>query len=109
MNKVNVGLIRLLQFVVFAFFTFTVLTYFGILLLLPLDALVLLVKLMSVFGLNSLIGAIIAVPLIGYLLMLVYKTPGVGEMLLDIGIDLVNTGKARVEAFNKKADEIRVS
>jgi len=109
MNKVNVGLIRLLQFVVFAFFTFIVLTYFGILLLLPLDAVVLLVKLMSVFGLNSLIGAVIAVPLIGYLLMSVYKAPGVGKMLLDIGIDLVNTGKARVEEFNKKADEIRVS
>ena len=84
-----------------------VLVYFGTFLLLPLDAVILGVKLLTVFGINDLIATIIIVPVIGYLVMVVYKTPKLYPMLLDIGMEMVNTGKARVEAFNKVAESLK--
>jgi len=104
MKNLNVALVRLIQFVVFALFTFFVLVYFGALILLPLDIVVLISKLLSVIGIGTLFGAIIAVPAVAYLGKIVYKTPGLIQMLVDNGIELVNVGKARVEAFNKLAD-----
>ena len=107
MVNVNVALVRLLQFVIFVVFTFMVLVYFGTLLLLPLDAVILAVKLLTVIGFNDLIATIIIVPVIGYLGLIVYKTPDLFQMLLDIGLDMVNTGRARVESFNKIAESVK--
>ncbi len=107
MNKINVALVRLLQFVVFALFTFMVLTYFGAMILVPLDLVVLLTKLLSVVGIGTLFGALVAIPVVAYLGLIVYKTPGLVQMLIEIGMDLVNTGKQRVEAFNEIANSIK--
>jgi hypothetical protein len=107
MKKVNVALVRLLQFVVFVSFTFMVIAYFGAMVLLPLDMIVLLTKLMGVFGLNGFIAAFIAVPIVGYLCMIVYKTPGLSQMLVDTGVDLAKTGKTRVEAFNEIVNAVK--
>ncbi|WP_305907797.1 hypothetical protein Q9L42_013945 [Methylomarinum sp. Ch1-1] len=107
MNKINVALVRLLQFVVFVLFTFMVLAYFGALILVPLDLVVLLTKLLSFVGISTLFGAIVAIPVVGYLGMIVYKTPGLLQMLIDTGVDLVKTGKQRVEAFNEIVDSIK--
>lgn len=107
MKKVNVALVRLFQFVVFVLFTFMVMAYFGAIILVPLDAVVLISKLLGLIGLNTLFGAIIAVPLVAWLGMIVYKTPGLVNLVIEIGLDLVKTGKARIEAFNKIAEEIQ--
>ncbi|MGR9099377.1 MAG: hypothetical protein ACU826_02310 [Gammaproteobacteria bacterium] len=107
MVSINVALVRLLQFVVFVMFTLMTLVYFGVLLLMPLDAVMLSVKLMSVIGLNDLIAALIAVPVIGFLVKMVYQTPGLCQMLMDIGLDIVNSGKLRVEGFNKIAESVK--
>ena len=107
MKNVNVALVRLLQFVVFVLFTFMVLIYFGTMVLLPLDAIALLIKLLSAVGLNGFIAAFIAIPAVGYLCLIVYKTPGLCKMVIDTGIDLVNTGKARVEAFNAIVNAVK--
>lgn len=107
MKKVNVALVRLLQFVVFVSFTFMVIAYFGAMVLLPLDIIVLLTKLMGVFGLNGFIAAFVAVPAVGYLCMIVYKTPGLSQMLVDTGVDLAKTGKTRVEAFNEIVNAVK--
>jgi len=108
MKKVNVALVRLLQFVVFAVSIFMVIVYFGAMILLPLDAVVLLIKLMGVVGLNGFIAAFIAIPAVGYLGLIVYRTPGLCKMVVDMGVDLIKTGKTRVEAFNEIADAINV-
>lgn len=105
MKKVNVALVRLLQFLVMVLFVFIVIVYFGALVLLPLDAVALLIKLLAAIGLHGFIGALIAIPLVGYLCLIVYKTPGLCKMVIDTGIDLVNTGFVRVKAF----DEILVA
>jgi hypothetical protein len=107
MKKLNFYLVKLLQFVVFAVFTFVVLTYFGAMLLLPLDAVAILVKLMGIVGIHGFIGALIAIPAVGYLCMIIYKTPGLCEMVLEIGLDLVKTGKAKVDAFNSIAETVK--
>jgi hypothetical protein len=107
MNNVNVAVVRLLQFVVFVLFTFIVLVYFGTLVLLPLDLVVLISKFLHLFGIGTLFGAIIAVPAVAYLGKIVYNTPGLVNMLIDNGMDLVNTAKQRVDAFNAIADSVK--
>jgi hypothetical protein len=107
MKKVNFILVRLLQIAVFTVFTFAVIAYFGTMILLPLDAVSILVKLMGLVGIHGFIGAFIAVPLVGYLCMIVYKTPGLCKMIIDTGLDLVHTGKAKVDAFNEIANAVK--
>lgn len=108
MKKVNIALVRLLQFVVFVVSIFMVIAYFGAMVLLPLDAIVLLIKLMGVIGLNGFIAAFIAIPAVAYLGLIVYKTPGLCKMVVDAGVDLIITSKTRVEAFNEIADAVKV-
>lgn len=107
MKKLNVALVRLLQFVVFVVFTFAVIVYFGAMVLLPLDAIALLIKLMGVVGLHGFIGALIAILVVGYLSLIVYRTPGLCKMVVDTGVDLVKTGKVKVEAFNEIAGAVK--
>ncbi|WP_411728654.1 hypothetical protein [Methyloglobulus sp.] len=107
MKKVNFALVKLIQFVVFAVFTFVVIAYFGAMVLLPLDAVAILVKLMGAVGIHGFIGALIAIPAVGYLCMMVYKTPGLFQMIVDTGVDLIKIGKTKVEAFNAIADTVK--
>ena len=107
MKKVNVALVRLVQFIVFTVFTFAVLVYFSAMVLLPLDAVAIMIKFFGLFGLNTLIGALIAIPVVGYLVMTVYKTPGLAKMVIDTGVDLVSTAKVRIEAFNGIAESVK--
>ena len=107
MKKINVALVRLLQFVVFVLFTFMVIAYFGAMILLPLDAVSLLIKLMSLVGIHGFIAAVVAIPVVAYLCLMVYKTPELCKMVMDTGIDLVKTGKMKVEAFNEIASAVK--
>lgn len=107
MKNVSVALVRLLQFLVFVVFTFMVLVYFGALILLPLDAVVLTMKLLGIFGLSHFVGAVVAIPGVAYLCYSVYKIPKLSEMLIEIGMDMVTTGKTRVEGFNQLAEELK--
>lgn len=107
MKNINFALVKLIQFMVFVIFTFVVLAYFGAFVLLPLDAIALLVKLLSAIGLNGFIAAFIAIPAIGYLCFIIYKTPNLVQTVIDTGIDLVKTGKERVAAFNNIADTVK--
>lgn len=102
--KINVALIRLFQFVVFVLFTFMVMAYTFAMILLPLDAIVMLIKFLSLFGLGGIIGAVIAIAVVAYLGMMVYKMPSLCQLLVEIGVDLVNSGKSRIDAFNKIID-----
>ncbi|MDT4329090.1 hypothetical protein ACQE3E_08325 [Methylomonas sp. MED-D] len=107
MKNLNVALVRLVQFVVFVLFTFIVLVYFGTMILLPLDIVVLITKLLGVLGIGSLFGAVVAVPLVAYLGKIVYSTPGLIKLVVDNGIELANAGKQRVEAFNDIAAAVK--
>ena len=107
MKKINVALVRLLQFVVFVLFTFMVIAYFGAMVLLPLDAIVLLAKLLGVMGLPGMLAVVLAMPVVGYLCWIVYKTSDLCQMIMDTGVELVKTGKTKVEAFNPIAEAFK--
>lgn len=107
MKKVNVALVRIIQFIVFAVFTFVVMAYFGAMVLLPLDAIAILVKLLGAIGIHGFIGALVAIPAVGYLCLMIYKTPGLVNMIVETGLDLVKTGKVKVDAFNAIVDEVK--
>lgn len=105
--KINIALVRIFQFIVFVLFTFMVMTYFFAMVLLPLDAIVMLIKVLSIIGIGGLIAAAIALPVVGYLCLIVYKTPLLCPLVVDTGIDLIHTGKARIDAFNAIIDTIK--
>ncbi|SMG64567.1 conserved hypothetical protein, membrane [methanotrophic bacterial endosymbiont of Bathymodiolus sp.] len=107
MKKINIALVRLIQFVVFVVFTFVVIVYFAAMVFIPLDALVMISKLLSVVGINTFVGALIGLPIVGYLGKIVYETPGLVSMVMETGMDLVKTGKDKVEAFNKIAEAVK--
>jgi hypothetical protein len=107
MKKVNVGLTRLVQFIVFTVFTFAVLVYFAAMVILPLDIIAIMINFFGLFGLNKLIGALIAVLVVGYLTMAAYKIPGLAKMVIDTGLDLVSIAKTRVEAFNSVVENVK--
>jgi hypothetical protein len=107
MKKINVALVRLIQFVIFVIFTFMVIVYFGAMVFIPLDALVMITKLLGVFGINTFVGAIIGLPIVGYLGKMAYNTPGLIAMVMETGMDLIKVGKEKVEAFNQMAESIK--
>lgn len=107
MKKINIALIRLIQFVVFVVFTFVVIVYFAAMVFIPLDALVMISKLLSVVGINTFIGALIGLPIVGYMGKMIYETPGLVSMIMETGMDLIKTGKDKVEAFNKIAESVK--
>ncbi|BCG64150.1 MAG: hypothetical protein methR_P1918 [Methyloprofundus sp.] len=107
MKKINIALVRLIQFVIFVIFTFMVIIYFGAMVFIPLDALVMITKLLGVFGINTFVGALIGLPIVGFLGKIVYNTPGLIAMVMETGMDLVKVGKEKVEAFNQMAESIK--
>jgi hypothetical protein len=105
MKKTNLILVRLLQFFVFVIFTLTVLIYFSAMVLLPLAFVSLLIKFLGLLGLGSLIAALMAIPMVGYLVITAYKIPNLGQVVIETGLNLIHEGKARIEAFNEIAEE----
>jgi hypothetical protein len=104
MKRINVTLVKLLQFLVFVIFTFAVLSYFSAMILLPLPLVELVIEFLGLFTISSLIVAVVVV---GYLTFCAYKILGLAKMIIDIGIDLATIGKARVEAFNEIAENAK--
>lgn len=109
MQKLNIALVRFLQFTVFVLFTFIVLVYFGALLLLPLDVIALAARALTAIGFNGFIAALIGAAASGYFVLLAYKIPGLGALLFDIGLELVNTARFRIEAFNPIVEQLKSS
>ncbi len=109
MKKVNIELImvRVFQFVVFVVFTFIVLVYFGALLLVPLDIVSLITSLLSFVGLPGFVAALIGIGAVVYLSMQVYKIPGLIDMLVNTGLDLVKIARERIESFEDIVNEVK--
>ncbi|MGH8499808.1 MAG: hypothetical protein ACRERV_13535 [Methylococcales bacterium] len=100
MNSVNITLVRIIQLIVFLLFTFIVLTYFGTLILLPLDALTQISGLLTWVGLPGVLAVVLALPIVGSLGFLIYKIPRLLSTLLEIGFELTIIGQSRVCEFN---------
>lgn len=73
-----------------------VLVYFGTLILLPLDALYLLIELFSGVGIPYIVPILLAVAFVIYAGHVVYKMPNLYQTILNIGVDLVLFGRTQV-------------
>jgi hypothetical protein len=107
MKNINVALVRLIQFVIFVFFTFMVIAYFAVMVLIPLDALVMISDLLGLVGINTFVGAMLGLPVVGYLCKVGYEIPALRAIIVDTGMDLVKTGKAKIDAFSVIAESVK--
>lgn len=106
MKWLNLGLIRLFEFITLLLYSFFVLTYFGAFLLLPLDVLTLLTRGLGTVGLPVLVGFPVAAAVTGYLCYLVYKMPGLYQIVVNGGIELTNAGHTQLCQLEAVAVEI---
>ncbi len=110
MKRLDVVLVRVIQFYVFVFFTFLVLAYFGTLLLLPLSILMNLIRILTLVGLPELVSIVLGLPAVVYLGYLVYKMPNLTRIVVDTGLELVSIAQVRIKSFDEiigsqKSDE----
>jgi hypothetical protein len=106
MKWLNLSLIRLFEFLTLLVYSFFVLVYFGAFLLLPLDIVSLLVNGMGVLGLPAMVVIPLAIAMSGYFCFLVYKLPGVYQILLDGGIELANAGYLQIRRLESAVGQI---
>ncbi|HEB77598.1 MAG TPA: hypothetical protein ENI90_03605 [Methylothermaceae bacterium] len=109
MKWLNLGLIRLFEFITLLLYSFFVLTYFGAFLLLPLDVLTLTNTGLEAIGLPTLVSFPIAGAATGYLGYLVYKMPGLYQTVVNGGIELTNAGHAQLRQLEAVAAAINGS
>ena len=101
MRLFNEFLIRIFQWLYYVFFVFCVLTYFGVVLILPLAALVFIVNALNYIGLPGLLSLSCALPAVIYLGMLLRQSPELLKILSDTGIGLVKLGSSQNQRFEK--------
>lgn len=106
MKWMNLGLIRLFEFLTLLVYSFFVLVYFGAFLLLPLDILSLSIDGMRLIGLPAAVSVPVGVAVSGYFCYLVYKLPGVYQILLSGGTELASAGYAQIQHLQAVARQI---
>jgi len=103
MKWLNLGLIRLFEFITLLLYSFFVLTYFGAFLLIPLDILTLLINGGSAVGLPALVSIPVAAAVTGYLCYLLYKMPGLIAAIVNGGLELTNAGHMQLRHLEEIA------
>lgn len=106
MKWLNLSLIRLFEFLTLLVYSFFVLVYFGTFLLLPLDILSLSINGMGLIGLPAAVSVPVAAAVSGYFCYLVYKLPGVYQILLNGGTELTNAGYTQIQHLETIARQI---
>lgn len=98
--KPNLILAKVFKFATFVLFTFMALVYFGVLLLLPLDIVAQLARLLYAIGLPSIISVLGGVGALGYVGLKVWNMPELYNLLIGIGLDLINFGREQMKRFD---------
>lgn len=96
MKWLNLGLIRIFEFLTLLVYSFFVLVYFGAFLLLPLDILSLIVNSTSWLGLPAIVSVPLGAAVSGYFCYLTYKLPEVYQIILSGGTELTNAGYLQI-------------
>lgn len=107
--KINIALTKTFKFITFVLFTFMTLVYFGVLLIIPLDIMVQLIKLLHVIGLPTVVAVAAGVGALGYLGWVVSRMPELYKLLLNIGIEITTFGNAQIKRFDAIIDTTQVS
>ena len=107
--KLNLILLKALQFVTFVLFTFMVLVYFGALLIVPLGIMAQPIKLLSSIGLPTVVAVAIGIAILGYLGLAISRMPELYRLVIDIGFDLVSFSHAQIKRFDPLIEAVRGS
>ena len=107
MRLFNEFLIRIFQWFYYLFFVFWVLTYFGLLLLLPLAALVLIAKGLNFIGFPGLLSLLCAISAVVYLGMLIRRAPEFLKVLSETGVGLVKLGFSQNRRFEEVVKSVQ--
>jgi len=84
-----------------------VISYFAIMIMIPLDALVMISDLLGLVGINTFVGALLGLPVVGYLCKVAYEIPALRAVIVDTGLELVKTGKSKIDSFNDIAASVK--
>lgn len=103
MKWLNLGLIRLFEFITLVLYSFFVLTYFGAFLLIPLDFMSLLTSAGNMVGLPALLSVPAAGAVTGYLCFLVYKMEGITQAIIQGGLELTQAGHLQLRHLEEIA------
>ncbi|GAB6068198.1 hypothetical protein JCM13664_15170 [Methylothermus subterraneus] len=106
MKWLNLGLIRLFEFLTLLLYSFFVLVYFGAWLLLPLDILSVLIQALGGLGLPVIVSMPVAAAVSGGFCYLVYKMPELYQILLNGGIELTNAGYIQIQRLESIGEKI---
>ena len=104
--KVNVALIRLLQFITFSLFLFSALIYEGTFLLLPLDVLYQVTRGLQGLGVPSVLALAAACGVLAYGGHALWKRAGLCEAIVETGMELFLFGTRQVRRFDALAAKI---
>jgi len=95
-RTLKVSVVRVTQLLTIVLFSFFTMTYFGAFLLLPLSLIYWLGLLLG-FLLPSLLAGMVALGLVGYLGLQVYRMPEIYKTIACGGMQLIDLGYAQVQ------------
>lgn len=98
--KLNIILTKVFKFITFVLFTFMTLVYFGVLLLLPLDILLQIVRIAQGVGLPTVVAVAVGLGALGYVGHAIWKMPALYGLVLDIGKEIISFGHAQIKRFD---------
>lgn len=97
--KLSLLLAKSFQFIIFVLFIFMVLVYFGFILMVALSVLFYAIRLVSLV-LPTVLAVVVGIAVLGYLGMAVYRLPKLYNLVLEIGLDLINFGRTQIKRFD---------
>lgn len=101
--KVNVALIKLLQFITFSLFLFSALIYTGTFLLLPLDVLYQVTRGLQALGLPVVPALAAGCGVLAYAGYSLCKCTGLCEAIVETGVELLQFGSQQARRFDARA------
>lgn len=105
--KLNLVIVKVLQFVTFLFFNAVVLIYFGLLLMLALTVLWYVTRVLTFVGLPAALAMVVGVAVLGYVGLAVYRMPDLYRLMWEMGMDLIETAKTCMRRFDPLLDAAR--
>jgi hypothetical protein len=101
--KVNVALIKLMQFITFSLFLFSALIYEGTFLLLPLDVLYQVTRGLQALGLPVVLALASGCGVVAYAGYSLWKRAGLCEAIVETGMELLQFGSQQARCFDAMA------
>lgn len=107
MDKLNLGIAKLIQFFIIVFFAFILSFYFGSLLLIPLALLIAVIDILSAIGFNGIIATLFAIPIVLWIGFKIYSIESLFQTILETGIKIYRIGLSQNKIFEDITKKIK--